>query len=108
MADSGVPVAQAAKLLGVMPATVRTWMARGVLETVAGSKLPQVTAASLGEVLAAVQTIRAADSDVLADAMRGLEDRRTIEDLAGPLADIAAGDVEEVDLENLDRLFGPD
>ncbi len=55
----GVPVSAAAEYLGVSEQTVRSWVARGVLEDVAGSKTKQVEAASLRRIGAAISELRA-------------------------------------------------
>lgn len=55
-----VPLSQAAASLDISVPTVRTWVARGVLEEVAESSVRAVSAASLGRALDAVHAVREA------------------------------------------------
>jgi hypothetical protein len=76
---TGVPVSLAARMLGVTMPTVRTWIARGVLEPVPEARPAVVTTRSLGEALAAASQIRAAGKDerLLRRVVDELADRRT-------------------------------
>lgn len=105
-AGLGVPVSGAATLLRVTPPTVRSWIDRGVLDTVPGSSPLLVASSSLGEALAAVRTLREAGKHrVLDAAVEVLGDRRTRHDLDDRLAQLAAGDIVEVDVDHLEHLF---
>jgi predicted transcriptional regulator len=105
--DTGVPVSRAAELLDVSQPTVRAWIDRGALDAVPDSRPLQVTSSSLGEALAAVLTLREAGKKrhVLAEAVQILADRETRHDLEDRLAQLAAGDVVEVDVDDLEKFF---
>jgi DNA-binding FadR family transcriptional regulator len=107
LADSGIPVADAAEALGVSEPTVRSWLERGVLVRVDGPRPVKVTPSSLGEAVAAVSTIRTLEGDnpKMRHVLDALEDRRTRSRLQGSLAELAAGDVIEVDPADIAKLF---
>lgn len=86
----GVPVSVAAQMLRITQPTVRSWLARGVLEAVPSARPAAVTTRSLGEALAAASEIRTAGADerLLRRVLDELEDRRTRVELADRLADL--------------------
>ncbi len=86
----GVPVSVAARMLAVTMPTVRTWVARGVLEPVPEARPAAVTTRSLGEALAAASQIRAAGKDerLLRRVVDELEDRRTRAELGDRIAEL--------------------
>jgi len=93
--DRGVKVADAAKVLGLTPPTVRSWLDAGVLDDVAGATPVRVEVRSLAEVKHAVDLLRehGHDRNLLAAVMRLLRDRAALE---GPgvregLDDLASG-----------------
>ncbi len=80
----GVPVSVAAKVLDVTEPTARSWIERGALHVVEGSRPLAVTIRSLDEALAAVTTIRRVGRDerLLRRVLEILEDQRTRHELA--------------------------
>ena len=95
---TGVSVAVAASLLKVSQPTVREWVHRGILEATAGESPLQISSGSLGEALAAIVQIRAAETETrLAGAVLQLvQDRRTRRQLASRLEELSQGDVVEL------------
>jgi hypothetical protein len=83
-AGQGVPVSVAAKVLGVTEPTTRSWIERGALKVVLGSRPAAVTPRSLGEALAAATKIRQVGQDarLLRRLLDVLEDQRTRLELA--------------------------
>jgi hypothetical protein len=75
----GVPVSVAAKVLDVAEPTARSWIERGVLHVVHGSRPAAVTTRSLGEALAAATSIRRVGQDerLLRRMLEVLDDQRT-------------------------------
>lgn len=106
-AGDGVPVSVAARLLDVAEPTVRTWIERGVLDAVPGSKPVSVTPRSLGEALAASTTIRRIGQDerLLRRLLDALEDQRTRLELAGRIDELDSR--VRIDPDHIeDQLFG--
>ncbi len=102
--SQGVSVSAAAKELATTTQTVRTWIERGVLESVPNLTPRQVTVRSLGEVLAAVEVIRAtgANQRVLTSVVNALEDRHTRDRLAAKAAEFEEREVfDPFDLESI-------
>ncbi len=83
-AGQGVPVSVAAKVLDVTEPTARSWIDRGALKVVPGSRPLAVTPRSLGEALAAATRIRQVGQDerLLRRLLDVLEDQRTRLELA--------------------------
>lgn len=95
--DRGVKVADAAKVLGLTPPTVRSWLEADVLDEVAGATPTRVEVRSLAEVKHAVDLLRehGHDRNLLAAVMRQLRDRDAL-DIAGAregFDDLASGRV---------------
>jgi hypothetical protein len=80
----------AAKVLDVTEPTARTWIERGALKAVSGSRPLAVTPRSLGEALAAAAQIRQVGQDerVLRRVLDLLEDQRTRLELADPIDEL--------------------
>lgn len=78
--DRGVKVADAAKVLGLTPPTVRSWLDAGVLEVVAGATPVRIEVRSLAEVKHAVDLLRehGHDRNLLVAVMRLLRDRAAL------------------------------
>ena len=76
---AGVPVAHAARRLGVSEPTVRSWIARGALRRVPGSSPVEIEPSSLRQVSSALDELRehGQDRDWLATLVDYLEDRQT-------------------------------
>lgn len=81
----GVPVSVAAKVLNATEPTARSWIERGALHVVEGSRPLAITTRSLGEALAAATKIRQVGQDerLLRRLLDVLEDQRTREELSG-------------------------
>jgi hypothetical protein len=79
--DRGVKVADAAKVLGLTPPTVRSWMEAGVLDEVAGATPVRIEVRSLAEAKHAVDLLRehGHDRNLLVAVMRQLRDRAALE-----------------------------
>lgn len=94
----GIPVEAAADYLQVSAPTVRSWLARGVLEEMAGSRPKQVDPASLRLVGHAVVELRARgqDRDWLRSLVDLLHDRAHVggEGVARGLEEFARGELE--------------
>jgi hypothetical protein len=104
--DGGVSVADAAAVLQISQPTVRAWMQRGVLQRAGDSRPAKITESSLGEAVAAVETIRQAGSGrQLRHVLDALEDRRTRAQLEAAIAELEAGGLAEVDPDDFDDLF---
>ena len=103
----GVTVAAAAGLLGVSQPTVRTWMSRGVLKEVKGTKPIRVTAASLGQVLHTVQDLRSKTDGgrLLPRALVEIQDLRAREGLRDRIAQLDNGAVATVTSDDFSELF---
>lgn len=88
----GVPVSVAAQMLRVTQPTIRSWLARGVLEPVPEARPAAVTTRSLGEALAAASEVRAAGTDerLLRRVLDEIEDRRTRVEIADRLEELGS------------------
>jgi hypothetical protein len=75
----GVPVAHAARRLGVSEPTVRSWIARGALQTINGSRPVQIKPESLRRVGRALDELRehGQDRDWLEALLDYLDDLQT-------------------------------
>lgn len=93
--DPGMKVADAARILGLTPPTVRSWLQSGVLDDVPGASPVRVDVRSLAEVKHAVDLLRehGHDRNLLVAVMRILRDRAALDggDVAEGFADLAAG-----------------
>jgi hypothetical protein len=93
--DRGVKVSEAARVLGISPPTIRSWIEAGVLEPVPNVSPVRVDVLSLAVVKHAVDLLRqhADDRRLLADVTRLLRDRAALagEDVRAGLEDLAAG-----------------
>lgn len=79
---AGVPVAQAARRLGVSVPTVRSWIARGVLQAIEGSSPVEIEPESLRSVGRALDELRERGQDrewlqALVDYLDDLQARRS-------------------------------
>ena len=106
-AHLGVPVSSAAVMLDVSPRTVREWIKGSILEALPESSPQKVTVSSLGEVLAAVNGIRAAGRDrkLFKVLLEELDDRRTRHELADRLQSLEKGEWTVVSSDDLDELL---
>lgn len=86
----GLPVSLAAKVLDVTEPTARSWIERGALTIVPGSRPASVTLRSLGEALAAASRIRdvGRDERLLRRVLDLLEDQRTRVELEGRIGEL--------------------
>jgi len=95
---AGVPVAQAARRLGVSVPTVRAWVARGALRAVEGSSPVEIQPESLRSVGRALQELRerGVDREWLQALVDYLDDRqaRRSPALKEGLAQLARGELE--------------
>lgn len=93
--DVGVKVADAARILGLTPPTVRSWLESGVLDDVPGARPVRVDVRSLAEVKHAVDLLRELGHDrhLLIAVMRSLRDRAALEGegVCEGFEDLAAG-----------------
>jgi transposase len=93
-----VPVAQAARRLGVSVPTVRSWIARGALRAIKGSSPVQVEPESLRSVSRALDELRerGQDRDWLQPLVDYLDDReaRRSPALQEGLEQLARGELE--------------
>lgn len=89
-AGQGIPVSVASRVLDVTEPTARSWIERGVLSVVPGSRPTGVTPRSLGEALAATSTIRQVGQDerLLRRLLDVLDDQRTRVELAGRIDEL--------------------
>lgn len=97
-AARGVPVAEAAKYLGVSEPTVRLWVRRGALAALPGSKPALVEHESLRRVGRAVRELRAKgeDREWLEGVVRYVEDMtdRSSQSVRQGLKDLAEGKLQ--------------
>jgi predicted transcriptional regulator len=95
---AGVPVAHAARRLGVSEPTVRSWIARGALRAIKGSSPVQVEPESLRSVSRALDELRerGQDREWLAALVDYLDDReaRRSPALKEGLEELARGELE--------------
>jgi hypothetical protein len=95
---AGVPVAQAARRLGVSVPTVRSWIARGALAAIEGSSPVEIEPESLRSVGRALQELRerGVDREWLQALVDYLDDReaRRSPALREGLAQLARGELE--------------
>ncbi len=85
----GVPVSVAARVLDVTEPTARSWIERGALRVVAGSRPLAVTPRSLGETLAAAAQIRQVGQErLLRRILDVLEDQGTRLELADRIQEL--------------------
>ena len=93
--EPGMKVADAARVLGLTPPTVRSWLQSGVLDDVEGTSPVRVEVRSLAEVKRAVDLLRehGQDRNLLVAVIRILRDRAALEGdgVAEGFADLAAG-----------------
>lgn len=101
----GVPVATAARALGLSGQSVRSWVEAGVLDAVPGSQPLQVSTKRVAEVASIVHRLRRAgqDRDLLRAVVDRLEDARL---LAQPrvrrsLEQLRRGEIEPFSAEDL-------
>lgn len=83
----GVPLAAAAELLDVSAQTLRTWIDRGVLDTIAGTRPIEIRPRSLAEVTDAVSVLRS-EEGASRRVLRDLLDLRETESLNDRLAEL--------------------
>ena len=95
---AGVPVAQAARRLGVSVPTVRSWIARGALAAIEGSSPVEIEPESLRSVGRALDELRerGQDREWLAALVDYLDDRQARQSpaLREGLAQLARGELE--------------
>jgi hypothetical protein len=95
---AGVPVAQAARRLGVSVPTVRAWIARGALQAIEGSSPVEIQPESLRSVSRALQELRerGVDREWLQALVDYLDDREARQSpaLKEGLAQLARGELE--------------
>jgi hypothetical protein len=105
--DGGIPVSDASVALGISEPTVRAWLKRGVLQRAGITKPVKVTESSLGEALAAVETIREAGGDgrQLRRVLDAIEDRRTRVELRAAIAELETGQLLDIDPDDVQKLF---
>jgi len=106
----GVPVSEAARVLGLSAPTVRAWVDAGVLGTIPNRTPVRVTATSLATTKRAVDEIRRHRDDrhLLAEVARLLRDRATLaSDARDGIEDMRAGRVTRLDRARLDELLPP-
>jgi hypothetical protein len=86
----GLPVSVAARALDMTEPTARSWIKRGALRAVPGSRPLAVTPRSLGEALAAAAQIREVGQDerLLRRILDVLDDQRTRQELAGRIDEL--------------------
>jgi len=106
-ADASVPVAVAARQLGVTGPTIRSWTDRGILTAVPDVSPARVTVDSLGRTLAAVTELREADGSgpLQGRLLDVLHDWQTRLELVDRLADLEHGEWRAIDVAELDELF---
>jgi DNA-binding transcriptional MerR regulator len=95
---AGVPVAQAARRLGVSVPTVRAWITRGALQAIEGSSPVEIEPESLRSVSRALQELRERGVDrewlqALVDYLDDREARRSPALKEGP-EQLARGELE--------------
>jgi|SRR6266508_1521692 len=106
----GVPVSEAARVLGLSAPTVRAWVDAGVLGTIPNRTPVRVTATSLATTKRAVDEIRSHRDDrhLLAEVARLLRDRAALaSDARDGIEDMRAGRVTRLDRARLDELLPP-
>lgn len=104
---AGVSFPDAARVLSVPEKTVRGWAARGVLGGVEGSASTCVTPSSLAQVLRALNHLRqAAGVGRPPAAPEQVDDDRLRRELAGPLAQLRAGEAVPAPGGDISALFG--
>jgi excisionase family DNA binding protein len=106
----GVPVSEAARVLGLSAPTVRAWVDAGVLGTIPNRTPVRVTATSLATTKRAVDEIRSHRDDrhLLAEVARLLRDRAALaSDARDGIDDMRAGRVTRLDRARLDELLPP-
>ena len=88
----GVPVSVAARVLDVTEPTARSWIERGALRVVRGSRPVAVTTRSLGEALAASTKIRnvGRDERLLRRVLEVLDDQRTRSELVDRIDELGS------------------
>jgi hypothetical protein len=95
---AGVPVAQAARRLGVSVPTVRAWIARGALTAIEGSSPVEIESESLRSVGRALQELRerGVDREWLQALVDYLDDRQARQSpaLREGLEQLARGELE--------------
>lgn len=93
--EPGMKVADAARVLGLTPPTVRAWLQSGVLDDVQGTSPVRVDMRSLAEVKHTVDLLRehGHDRNLLVAVMRILRDRAALDGdgVAEGFEDLAAG-----------------
>jgi hypothetical protein len=83
----GVPLTAAAELLDVSTQTLRTWIDRGVLDTIPGTRPLEIRPRSLAEVTDAVSVVRG-DEGASRRVLRDLLDLREVESLTDRLEEL--------------------
>lgn len=95
----------AARMLGLSPQTVRTWLGTGVLDAVPGSHPVKVSTGRLAEVGSLVQRLRRGgrDRDLLRAVVDRLDDDRVLDQrrVRRSLGELHRGEIEPVSAEEV-------
>src|SRR6266704_988629 len=106
----GVPVSEAARVLGLSAPTIRAWVDAGVLGTIPNRTPVRVTATSLAATKRAVDEIRSHRDDrrLLTEVARLLRDRAALaSDARDGIEAVRAGRLTRLDRSRLDELLPP-